>query len=70
MLSHKFNRSINVIKLALETFQRLGMLSIEEQGIYLLNWGKHQDLDKLEKIKEQTRQRVATYRANKKLLLN
>ena len=44
------------------------MIGIEEdtKGIYLVNVEKHQSLDKMEKIKEQNRIRVAKYRDKKK----
>lgn len=69
MLSHKFRRSINVIKLALNTFVSLGMIEIDDEGyINVSNWEKHQNIEGLDKIREQTRQRVAKHRENKKLL--
>jgi predicted phage replisome organizer len=67
MLAHKFQRPLNIIKLALDTFQRLEMIEIDNRGIYITNWDKHQNLEGLERIKEQTRQRVAKHRENKLL---
>lgn len=67
MLSHKFRRPLNVIKLALQTFFNLGMVENSEKGIYIINWEKHQNVDGLDKIREQTRQRVAAHRERLKL---
>ena len=69
MLAHKFRKNVNTIKLALSTFSKLGMIEIDEsQRIFLVNWGKHQNLDGLEQIREQTRKRVAAHREKIKCL--
>ncbi len=57
-LSYKFKKSVNVIKLALQTFQNLNMIEINEKGIELINWAKYQSLDGLDKIKEKEQARV------------
>ena len=62
MLSTIFNRPVSIIRLALETFERMGMLSINEQVIYIENFTKHQNQEGLERIREQTRLRVAKLR--------
>ena len=66
MLSVVVNKPLNIIRLAIETFTRLGMIENDEKGIYLVNFEKHQSLDKLEQIREQTRLRVAKHRAKLK----
>lgn len=68
MLSVIMNKPLNTIRLALNTFNSLGMIENDTKGIYLLNFEKHQSLDKLEKIKEQNRLRVQKCRENKKML--
>lgn len=71
MLAHKFKKSINIVKLALSTFTRLGMIENDDNGyIYLTNWRKHQNIEGLEKIREQNRIRKQKQRErenNKKL---
>ena len=62
MLSIIFNKPLPIIKLAIETFTKLGMIENDEKGIYLVNFEKYQSLDKMEEIREQTRLRVAKYR--------
>jgi len=69
MLSHKFRKPITIIKLALETFQRLGMIEYDENIILINNWGKHQNIEGMEKLKERDRDRKRIERANKKILL-
>ena len=66
MLSVIFNKPLNTVRLALDTFLKLGMIDNDVKGIYLLNFEKHQSLDKLAEIREQTRQRVAKHREKKK----
>ena len=63
MLATIFNRPLNTIRLAIETFRKFGMIEITDNGgIYLTNFEKHQNIEGLEKIREQTRLRVARYR--------
>lgn len=66
MLSTIMGKPLNIIQLALGTFTKLGMIEIDEKGIYLINFEKYQSLDKMEKIREQTRIRVAKHRAKLK----
>lgn len=67
MLATIFNRPLNTVRLALATFQRFGMIEWDETGILILNWEKHQNIDALEKMREDNRKRVAKFRSNLKL---
>lgn len=68
MLAHKFRRPLNTIKLALETLARLEMIQFDEQEfLKITNWEKHQNIAGLERIREQTRKRVAAHREREKL---
>jgi predicted phage replisome organizer len=67
MLATQFNRPLATIQLALRTFEQFGMIEIIDDMIYVSNWEKYQNADGLDKIREQTRQRVAKYRENKRL---
>ena len=62
MLSTIFNRPLNTVRLALETFQRFGMIEVDDVGIRIANWDKHQNDDALQKIKEKNRDRASSYR--------
>jgi len=69
MLAHKFRRPLSTVKLALETFLRLEMIQVDDKGyLKVTNWEKHQNVDRLNKIREQTRERVQRYRERQKLL--
>ncbi|UED72115.1 phage replisome organizer N-terminal domain-containing protein [Brevibacillus sp. HD3.3A] len=68
MLATIFDRPLNIIRLALNTFEQFGMINIENGVITISNWEKHQNVDGMEKIRELNRQRVANHRQKKKLL--
>ncbi|WP_202975270.1 phage replisome organizer N-terminal domain-containing protein [Vallitalea guaymasensis] len=70
MLAAIFNRDIKSIQMALALFQKFGMIEIvENELISITNWDKHQNTDGLDKIREQTRNRVAKHRQKKARLL-
>lgn len=62
MLATIFRKPLNVVRLALTTFETYGMIEVIDNVITIPNWEKHQNIEKLETIKEQTRKRVAEYR--------
>lgn len=67
MLATLFNRPLNTVRMALGVFKNFGMIDIDDNHyINVVNWGNHQNLDRLEKIKEDTRKRVAAHRERKK----
>ena len=68
MLATIFRRPLNTVRLALKTFESFGMIEIINNTITIPNWEKHQNLQQLEKAREQTRKRVAKYREKQKLL--
>lgn len=68
MLATIFRRPLNTVRLALKTFEMYGMIEIVEGTITIPNWEKHQSLDKMEKLKEQNRKRVAAHRERQRLL--
>lgn len=69
MLATIFRRPLNTVRLALQTFEQFGMIEYVDNVITIPNWEKHQNIDGMEKIKEQTRKRVSEYRKRQKLLL-
>ena len=69
MLASIFRRDINVIRFALETFERFGMIDIVEGVVTIPNWNKHQTLDSYEKKKERDRIYSAERRAKQRLLI-
>ncbi|KEP26599.1 phage replisome organizer N-terminal domain-containing protein [Bacillus zhangzhouensis] len=68
MLAHIFGRPLGVVRMALDTFRKFGMIEINEQNyISICNWEKHQNLDALEKIREQNRLRKQKQRKKQSL---
>ncbi len=68
MLATIFNRPLNTVRLALQTFKDFGMIEIEQDNfVRVANWDKHQNTSSLEKIRESNRKRVAKHRENKRL---
>lgn len=68
MLAAIFRRDINTVRLALKTFEDLGMVEIINNVITIPNWNKHQSLDSYEKKKERDRIYQAERRAKQRLL--
>ena len=62
MLATIFRRPLNTVRLALQTFEQLGMIDIINNTYTIPNWEKHQSLDQLKQMKEKTRKRVARHR--------
>lgn len=68
MMSTEFHRPINTVRLALKTFEQFGMIEIINDIIMISNWEKYQNIEGLDKVREQTRLRVQKHRAKQKLL--
>jgi phage replisome organizer N-terminal domain protein len=66
MLATIFQRPLNSVRMALGVFEQFGMIEIIDGVITLPNWEKHQNIDGMERIKEQTRNRVARHREKQK----
>lgn len=69
MLANQFNRPLATVKVALKVFEQFGMIRMIDNIMEISNWEKYQSVEELNKIKEQTRLRVARYRERKKLSL-
>lgn len=67
MLAGELDFDVNTVKLALEALVKLGMIVCDENEFSIVGWEEHQNIEGLEKIREQTRARVAAYRERKKL---
>lgn len=67
MLADELDFEENTVQLALDALQRLNMITIIDGTFSITNWEEYQNVDGLERIKEQTRKRVAKHRENKRL---
>jgi predicted phage replisome organizer len=71
MLSAIFNREVQSIRFALTTFEQFGMIDIEDnEVIAITNWEKHQNIDGMDKIREQNKIRQQKHREKQKVLTN
>lgn len=68
MLATIFRRKETTVQLALQTFENFGMIEIIDGVITIPNWGKHQNLDQLEKKRVSQREYMRQYRERQKLL--
>lgn len=66
MLATIFRRKESTITLALNTFEKFGMIEIVDDVITIPNWGKHQSLDQLDKKNEYMRKYMQDYRKKQK----
>lgn len=67
MLSTIFNRQIQSVRLALSTLISFGMIEItDDKSILISNWGKYQNIEGMEKVREQNRLRKQKQRQLKR----
>ena len=73
MLATVFDRDLPIIRLALSVFTNFGMIEIYDlegqEVIAVSNWEKHQNIEGMDKIREQNRIRKQNERARKKAAL-
>lgn len=62
MLATIFRRPVNTIRFALTTFEQFGMIQIINNTITIPNWGKHQNLEFIEKKRDYMREYMQAYR--------
>lgn len=67
LLSTEFRKPLNIIQLALKTFVNFHMIDIIDDVIKVSNWEKYQNVERLEELKEQNRERQQRFRDRKKL---
>ena len=70
MLAVEFDRNINTIRLALNTFIKFGMIEIVNDFILVSNWEKYQSAEKIENIREYNREQKRLQRSKQKQLVN
>ena len=68
MLATIFRRKVTTVKMALETFERFGMIARIDGAVTIPNWGKHQSLDQLENRQSYMREYMRSYRQKQKNL--
>lgn len=62
-----FDRPLNTVRLAIEAFKRYGMIELDDSEIIRIkNWETHQNIDGMERIREQNRLRKQKQREREK----
>lgn len=69
MLSAIMRRPVTTVRLALDTFEHFGMIERVDGVIAITNWDKHQNVEGMEKVREQNRIRKQCQRERQKALL-
>jgi predicted phage replisome organizer len=68
MLGTIFNRPVNTVRLALKILRNFKMIDCSDDCVKIINWEKHQNVDKMKLIKEQTNIRVKRFREKQRVL--
>lgn len=68
MFATIFRRPLNTVRLALQTFEKFGMIEIINGAVTIPKWGKHQNFDKIEAKNEYMRGYMRDYREKQKAL--
>lgn len=68
MFATIFRRKEAVVQLSLKIFEEFGMIKIIDGAVTIPNWGKHQNLDRIEQKKEYMRRYMKEYREKQMLL--
>lgn len=69
MFATIFRRKESTVQLALKTFEEFGMIEIIDGAVTIPNWGKHQNLESMERRKEYMKEYMREYRAKQAQLL-
>lgn len=69
MLSTLFNRPLATIQFALKVFQEFEMISIIDDFLHISNWKKYQNIEGMDKIREQNRIRKQNQRERQKIMI-
>lgn len=68
MLADELDFEENTVRLALEALEQLGMVVTDNGFFYIAGWEEHQNIEGMDKIREQNRLRKQRQRENQKLL--
>ena len=55
MMATQFNRPIATVQMAIRTFEQFGMVEIINEMLHISNWEKYQNVEGMDKIREQNR---------------
>lgn len=67
-LASYWNKPIATVKMALKTYESLGMIELVDNFLHLSSWEKYQNVEALENMREKGRIRAAKWRERQKLI--
>lgn len=68
MLADELDFEENTVQLALNALEKLGMITTNSDFFYITGWAEHQNIEGMDKIREQNRVRKQRQREREKLL--
>lgn len=68
-LAVEFGRPLEIVQLALRTFEQFGMIEIVDSFLRVSNWEKYQNVDGMERIREQNRERKRLQRERERIAI-
>jgi predicted phage replisome organizer len=68
MLADELGFEENTVKLALQFLEQFNMIQMDQGYFTIAGWNEYQNIEGMEKIREQTNKRVAAYRQRQKAL--
>lgn len=69
LLANEFNRPLATVQMALQVFQQFGMIDIVDEIIHVTNWERYQNIEGMERLKAQNRERQKRFYDKHKLEL-
>jgi len=66
LLANEFDRPLATIQMALEVFRNFGMVDLHSNILHVSNWEEYQNIEGMEKIREQNRLRKQNQRVRQK----
>lgn len=70
MLANEFRRPLSTVRLAMNIFERYGMIEVVDDVLKVSNWEKYQSIDRLAELKEYNRLAKQRERQKKRLTAN
>lgn len=67
MLAYELDFPENTVILALQALENLNMIVSQDDGFSVVGWDEYQNIEGMDRIREQTRARVAAHREKKRL---
>lgn len=67
MLAAEFDIPVPLIRQAMQLFERFGMVEIIDNIARISNWARYQNVESLDRVREQTRLRTRAWRERKRL---